>query len=129
MLGFGDSWYSFSFFKNPRVIEEGLKAAGAVRIGDFGQADAADPIAQEDCVENWMDGIWKDLARALVLREPLSDEVLTRMQTETLERLPEERALPRPILGSLLLSASSEPSATVQPLLLSPTKALVERVP
>jgi len=66
LLGLGDSHYS-TFFRNPTVIEEALTTVGAERIGELGKADASGTgeMEQAKVIERWMEGIWKDLAKAV----------------------------------------------------------------
>ena len=88
LLGLGDSMYT-TFLENPIVTEEALQAAGAVRVGEFGKADASGD--QLKAVEQWMDGIWPALASVVV--EDLNkrnngtdnDVDLDKMQKETMK--------------------------------------------
>jgi hypothetical protein len=53
--------------KNPVTIDEGLTAAGAVRIGDLAKADASamGDQAQDKVISTWIDGILLPVAKAL----------------------------------------------------------------
>jgi sulfite reductase alpha subunit-like flavoprotein len=85
LCGLGDSKYT-TFFKNPTVIDSALQAAGAVRVGELGKADASGvgDAAQSVVIERWIDGIWTQLARTVV-QEPLSPTRMKEMQDETVE--------------------------------------------
>jgi sulfite reductase alpha subunit-like flavoprotein len=85
LCGLGDSKYT-TYFRNPTVIDEALRAVGATRVGDVGKADASgvgDQL-QSAVIERWMDGIWKHLA-SVVAELPLPDDRLKQMQDDTVE--------------------------------------------
>ena len=62
----GDSSYP-TYLKNPVTIDEGLTAAGAVRIGEMAKADADasadDP--QDKVIADWIDRILLPVAKVL----------------------------------------------------------------
>mmetsp|Transcript_5913 Transcript_5913/g.8942 ORF Transcript_5913/g.8942 Transcript_5913/m.8942 type:complete len:246 (-) Transcript_5913:61-798(-) len=66
ICGLGDSSYP-TFLKNPVTIDEGLTAAGAVRIGDLAKADAnaVGDKAQDKVISAWIDGMMLPVAKAL----------------------------------------------------------------
>lgn len=80
LLGLGDSKYT-TFFMNPTITNDALQKAGATRVGALGKADASED--QLKVIATWIDGIWSSLSKALE-EEPLSDERLKEMQTNTL---------------------------------------------
>jgi MioC protein len=87
MCGLGDSMYQ-TYFKNPTTIDAGLTAAGAIRIGDLGTADArkSGDNAQDKVIARWIESAWVPLAKALA-REKDEDVNLQQMQRKTIELL------------------------------------------
>lgn len=84
MCGLGDSKYT-TFFQNPTKINETLLQVGAKRVGPLGKADASGKgeEAQLQVIDKWMEGIWPHLA-SVVVKEPLSTELLDEMQQKTI---------------------------------------------
>jgi len=84
MCGLGDSKYT-TFFQNPTKINETLLQVGAQRVGPLGKADASGKgeEAQLQVIDKWMQGIWPHLA-SVVVKEPLSTELLDEMQQKTI---------------------------------------------
>lgn len=66
ICGLGDSSYP-TYLKNPTTIDEGLTAAGAVRIGDLGEADAQQigETAQDKVITKWIDAMLLPVAKVL----------------------------------------------------------------
>ena len=89
ICGLGDSMYT-TYFKNPTTIDAGLTAAGAIRIGDLGTADArkSGDNAQDKVIARWMESMWVPLAKALA-EEKEEDVNLQHMQQKTIELLME----------------------------------------
>lgn len=85
MCGLGDSKYT-TFFQNPKRIDEALQLVGATRVGPLGKADASgkDEQVQGKVIEQWIDGIWPHLAKAIAQEPVLSEEDLRRSQQATL---------------------------------------------
>jgi sulfite reductase alpha subunit-like flavoprotein len=92
ICGLGDSMYA-TYLKNPTTIDAGLTAAGAIRIGDLGKADAkkSGDDAQDKVIARWMESAWVPLAKALVAKETKDDENvnvnLQQMQQNTIQLL------------------------------------------
>lgn len=110
LLGLGDSHYT-TFFKNPTTINEAMTAAGAVRVGELGKADASGTgnMEQSKVIERWIDTIWEDLEK--VVKTPtVGDEVLDKARVGTwelcLELFPEWKPKKNyaPALGGVILS-------------------------
>jgi sulfite reductase alpha subunit-like flavoprotein len=112
MCGLGDSKYT-TFFQNPTAIDRGLTLVGAKRVGPLGKADASGTgeAAQGKVVDEWRDGIWKHLAAVLV-EEPVSNEKLKEMQSQTVDLcrkinpdfLPEKQSLSPLLVRSILIA-------------------------
>jgi sulfite reductase alpha subunit-like flavoprotein len=83
ICGLGNASFR-TYMQNPTAIEEGLRAAGATRIGEFCQGDAEKKgdESQKNTIIRWQEGMWKILAEALV-EEPLTEERLAEMQKAT----------------------------------------------
>mmetsp|Transcript_766 Transcript_766/g.1059 ORF Transcript_766/g.1059 Transcript_766/m.1059 type:complete len:252 (-) Transcript_766:384-1139(-) len=80
LLGLGDSKYT-TFFENPTKTNDALLLAGAKRVGVIGKADhSGDQIG---AIEQWIAGIWKDLAQVLVT-EPTPQDRLGEIQQGTI---------------------------------------------
>ncbi|CAB9505621.1 Component of the sulfite reductase complex [Seminavis robusta] len=80
ICGLGSSSYT-TYFENPTAVNDGLTAAGATRVGEFGEADMQKrgEYNQRNVVARWKKGIWKELAQVLI-EEPLPPERLLEMQ-------------------------------------------------
>ena len=93
LCGLGDSKFT-TFFQNPQKINDTLGLLGAKRVGSLGKADASGmgDDEQELAIEKWIDGIWPELAKAVLSissntssSNRLSDERLSEMQAATVE--------------------------------------------
>lgn len=85
LCGLGDSTYR-TYLNNPSSIDKGLVAAGAIRIGEMGKADAhaLGDLAQDKTIARWVEALWIPLAKALCA----PDEVDTKsMQAQTIPLL------------------------------------------
>ena len=71
----GDSTYS-TYLKNPTTIDNGLTAAGAIRLVDLGKADAHQigNKAQDRVIAQFVENLWIPLAKAL--SEVVDDNVI-----------------------------------------------------
>ena len=63
IFGCGHSDWAATFQATPRIIDEGMQAIGASRIGPLGEGDARDDI--DDQFQTWADGLWPDIVSAL----------------------------------------------------------------
>jgi hypothetical protein len=80
----GDSDFDESFMTNPNITEEAMKLAGARLVGERGVADAFDgAMAQQKMIDEYVDGIWSQLANAVV-QQPVPEERLAEMKSLTL---------------------------------------------
>lgn len=80
LLGLGDSKYT-TFFMNPTITNDALTSAGAKRVGDIGKADASGD--QLKVIQDWIDGIWPSLKKALQQEAP-SETRMKEMQHDTI---------------------------------------------
>lgn len=84
LLGLGDSGYT-TFFENPTTFDRALRAAGAVRFGALGKADAAGEgeAEQSRVVQRWKDSLWEPLREVARSGAPLAAGRAAEMRTAT----------------------------------------------
>jgi sulfite reductase alpha subunit-like flavoprotein len=87
ICGLGDSKYR-TYFQNPTILDQGLTAVGAHRIGPVGQADAAGlvgtPMEQGTVIAHWMEEMWDQIRTILITTPPLSISQQQLMQQQTI---------------------------------------------
>ncbi|WP_413319024.1 cytochrome P450 [Agrococcus sp. 1P02AA] len=62
VFGMGDRSYAKTYSRGSELIDEGLAACGATRVGEYGRHDAGGPALAAEAAAEWADGV---LAEAL----------------------------------------------------------------
>ncbi|WP_072314105.1 cytochrome P450 [Agrococcus sp. Marseille-P2731] len=62
VFGMGDRSYTKTYSRGSELIDEGLAACGATRVGEYGRHDAGGPALAAEAAAEWADGV---LAEAL----------------------------------------------------------------
>ena len=91
LLALGDSCWWKTFLKNPTVLDQTLQALGATRVGEMGVADANEkskqhPQPQKVAIAKWTQGLWYQLADAIVEQQEEEEQPANPVDLESCSR-------------------------------------------
>lgn len=66
MFGMGDRSYEKTYSRGSELIDEGLTARGAARVGEYGRHDAGGSIAASEAASDWAAGVLAEVAAVAV---------------------------------------------------------------